>query len=63
MAKNKRGAVMIRPFKVKEETVSEQINRLVKELFGQAEPDHEQLSELMFSLISQFCQTLPSPNL
>jgi hypothetical protein len=62
MAKKERGAVMIRPIKVREETFSEKINRLVKELFGQEEPDHEQLSELMFSLISQFCQKLPTPS-
>jgi Transposase DDE domain len=51
---------MLRPFKVKEETFSEKISWLVKELFGKEEPDHEQLTELMFSLISQFCQKLPS---
>jgi len=50
---------MIRPIKVREETFSEKISRLVKELFGKEEPDHEQLSELMFSIITQFCQNLP----
>ena len=50
---------MIRPIKVREETFSETISRLVKELFGKEEPDHEQLSELMFSIITQFCQNLP----
>lgn len=62
MAKKERGAAMIRPIKVREETFSEKISRLVKELFGKEEPEHEQLSELMFSLISQFCQKLPPPS-
>ena len=53
---------MVRPFKVKEETFNEKISRLIKELFGKAEPEHEQLSELMFAIITQFCQKLPSPS-
>lgn len=53
---------MVRPIKVKVETFSEQLSRLVKELFGQDEPEHEQLSQLMFAIISQFCEKLPAPS-
>lgn len=62
MTKNSRGEVMVRPFKVKKETYNEKISRLIKELFGKKEPDHEQLSELMFAIITRFCQKLPSPS-
>ena len=62
MTKNRRGEAMIRPFKVKEETFGEKINRLVKELFAKEEPDHEQLSELVFAIIARFCHRLPPPS-
>lgn len=53
---------MVRPFKSETESFSEKTRRLVSELFGQKEPEHEQLSELMFTIISQFCQQLPAPS-